>query len=73
MSHNAVRTRKTYVEDLAGELASRAHNQDEWLSTNTVGERVVANRVGARSSQLASLAHELGQDGNEEGTSLAGA
>jgi hypothetical protein len=68
VSH-AVGKSKTY---LAGQLASRTNDQDKRLSTDTVRERVVADGIRTGSSQLASLAHELGQDRDEEGSSLAG-
>jgi hypothetical protein len=60
------------VKDLAGKLSSRADDQDKRLSTNTVRERVVADGVGTRGSKLTSLAHELGQDGDQKGSRLAG-
>ena len=44
---------------------------DEWLRTDFVGERVVADWVGARRSELTGLAHELGQNREEERSSLA--
>jgi hypothetical protein len=49
---------------LASELASRADDQHKRLSTNAIRERVVADGVGTRGSELTSLAHELGQDGD---------
>jgi hypothetical protein len=57
---------------LASELASRADDQHKRLSTNAVRERVVADGVGTRRSELTSLAHELRQDGDQEGSRLAG-
>ena len=56
---------------LTSKFTRRADDQDERLRTNFVGERVVADRVGARSSELTGLAHELGQDREEERSSLA--
>jgi hypothetical protein len=62
-----------FIEDLASKLTCRAYDQDERLSTNPVSERVVADWIRTRGGQLASLAHELGQDRNKERSSLAGA
>lgn len=71
--HRAVAQTACFVEDLASQLSGGTNNEDKRLSTNLVGQRVVAGGVRARSCELASLAHQLGEDGDEEGGCLAGA
>jgi len=66
---HVLRMMETY---LTSKLPRRADDQDERLCTDFVGERVVADRVGARRSELTGLAHELGQNREEERSSLAG-
>lgn len=69
--HSTVAQTTSLIKDLAGQLASWAHNEHKRLSADAVCERVVTRRVGPRSGELASLAHKLGQDRNQEGSSLS--
>jgi hypothetical protein len=69
--HSAVAETASLIEDLAGKLAGGADDQHQRLSADAVSGGVVAGWVGARCSKLAGLAHQLGEDGQEEGSSLA--
>jgi hypothetical protein len=58
--HGAVAQATGLIEDLAGKLASRADDQDQRLSTDTISCGIVTSRIRARSCKLACLTHELG-------------
>lgn len=72
--HRAVAEATRLVEDLNGKLTVGANDEHEWLGTKEIA-RVwdESRRVGTLCTQLLGLAHELGQGGDQEGTSLAGA
>lgn len=65
--HGTIAETTRFIEDLTGQLASWADDKDERLSTNT---RLVSGRTW--SLKHTSLAHQLGEDRQEEGCSLAG-
>lgn len=71
--HGAIAETTSLIEDLARQLASGADDENERLGTNSVSQRIVSRRVGAGCRKLASLAHQLGEDGKQECSSLAGA
>lgn len=72
--HRAVAEATRLVEDLHGKLTVGTNDEHEWLGTRKVA-RIwdESRRVGAWRTQLLGLAHELGQGGDQKGTSLAGA
>ena len=70
--HGAVAETASLIEDLAGEFASGADDENKRLSADAVGHGVVARWVGTRGSELAGLAHQARQDGDKESSSLAG-
>lgn len=71
--HATVAQATTFIEDLDSELASWADNEHQWLSLHRVGDRVVPSRVRSGSCELLDLTHQLRQDRDEVGASLAGA
>lgn len=58
--HGSVTQATALIEDLASQFAGRTSDQYQRLSADTVGEGIVSSRVGAGSSKLTCLAHELG-------------
>lgn len=70
--HRTVTQTTSLVKDLAGQFSSWAYDKNERLGANAVCCWVVTCRVWTRSGKLASLAHEFGQDGDEEGSRLSG-
>ena len=72
--HGPVAETSSFIEDLGRQFTGRGHNQHQRLCANRVGHRVVSSaQVGTGSSQSLRLAHQLGKDGNEEGSGLSGA
>ena len=69
--HGAIAQTTSLIEDLCAKLTSGSDNEDQWLSTNTIVLLTLCN-VGTRSSELLGLAHQLGENRDEESSSLAG-
>lgn len=70
--HRPVAETTSLIEDLSRQLTGRSHDEHQRLSTNRVRNRVISSaQVGTGSSQLLRLAHQLRQDGDEEGGGLA--
>ncbi len=70
--HGAIAESPSLVEDLATELTSRSDDEDEGLATDAVTLSIKSiGQIGTRCSKLLRLAHELGDDWNEECCSLA--
>jgi hypothetical protein len=69
--HSAVAESTSLVEDLAGQLSSRADDEHKRLSADAVCEGVVPSGIRTRGRELAGLAHELRQDREEEGSCLS--
>lgn len=62
-------------EDLHGQLAGWANNDDERLGTNSVDARIVVGSFEVRTAalKLLCLAHQLADDGDKVGGRLSGA
>jgi hypothetical protein len=70
--HRTVAQATSLVKDLTGQLPSWAYDKNKRFCANAVCQLVVSRRVWTRSGELASFAHESGQDGDEEGSRLSG-
>lgn len=71
--HGAVAETTSLVEDLNRKLASGDDNHNEWLGAHAMDLDIEAwvGDVGTRGGKLLGLAHELREDWNEVGGSLA--
>jgi hypothetical protein len=70
--HRAIAETTSFVEDLAAELTSRSDDENERLSSNTLSASIeVSGDKRTRSGDLLSLAHQLGDDGNQIRSGLA--
>lgn len=71
--HGAVAKLPGFGEDLNSQLTAGADDDNEGLSADSlVNTLAEGGGIGTRSGQLLSLAHQLIQDGNQIGGSLAG-
>lgn len=71
--HRAVAETTGLVENLHSKLTVGTNDEHEWLGTSKVARiRDKSRGVGAWCTQLLGLAHEFGQGGDQESTSLAG-
>lgn len=71
--HRAITEFAGLVEDLNGQLAAWTDDHDKRLSSaGRVNAGLVGDRIRAGSRQLLGLAHQLVDDGDQIGSSLAG-
>ena len=69
--HRAIAEAASLIKDLGSQFPGRADDQDQGLGTDTLSLRIKLSKgIRATSSKLFRFSHELGQDGNQEGSSL---
>lgn len=70
--HGAIAQTTRFIKYLSCQLSSGADDQNQRLCSNSIlPEAKVRRRVRTRSSQLSRLAHQLGNNRNEEGPRLS--
>lgn len=69
--HRTVAESTSFVEDLRGQLTAGAYDQHQWLSSNALSNTgLEGSGVWTWSRQLLCLAHQLGENRNEESLPL---